>query len=500
MESDSPMELSVPGDVGRRVTDFQKLILIKVMREEKVITSITEYVRKNLGQEFIDIPPLDLTRAYKDTSIITPLVFILSSGSDPIAGLLKLAAGKDINMLDRLHMISLGQGQGPIAEDLIKKATKNGDWVFLQNCHLAASWMGRLETIIKEFQSSESDINQGFRLFLSSMPSKVFPTSVLQDSVKITNEPPKGLRANIARSFADITTDLFDVHPPQGVKFKKLLFGLSFFNAIIHERKKFGPLGWNIPYDWSNSDLEVSIIMLKNILQESKQIPWDALLYLTGEITFGGRVTDEWDRRTLKSILNRFYSVQILDDTYKFSPSGLYFAPPDADLAAYRAYIESLPFNEDPSIFGMHENANISFQLQEARRLIKIVLDVQPRLITTGGGKSPEDIVIDIASSILSTLPEPLVIGYSDGILEKRDKEDEHSRYQIIEQMFQKDESGRLINSLTTVLVQEAARFNKLLNRVRDTLENLIKAVKGLVVMSADLELVFKSILNSEVK
>lgn len=86
----------------------------------------------------------------------------------------------------------MGQGQGPVAEKMISNATKSGDWVFLQNCHLAASWMLAMEAIVKNFSTPDANIHEDFRLFLSSMPTKFFPVSVLQNSVKVTNEPPKG--------------------------------------------------------------------------------------------------------------------------------------------------------------------------------------------------------------------------------------------------------------------------------------------------------------------
>ena len=92
----------------------------------------------------------------------------------------------------RIHAISLGQGQGPVAEKMISSAMKNGDWVFLQNCHLAASWMLRMESVVKSFLAPDATIHDDFRLYLSSMPNKCFPVFVLQNSVKVTNEPPKG--------------------------------------------------------------------------------------------------------------------------------------------------------------------------------------------------------------------------------------------------------------------------------------------------------------------
>jgi dynein heavy chain len=52
-------------------------------------------------------------------------------------------------MGQRLHLVSLGQGQGLLAETMIKQAATAGDWVCLQNCHLAASWMRRLQEQVR---------------------------------------------------------------------------------------------------------------------------------------------------------------------------------------------------------------------------------------------------------------------------------------------------------------------------------------------------------------
>lgn len=86
-----------------------------------------------------------------------------------------------------------------------------------------------------------------------------------------------------------------------------MVFGLCFFHAIIQERKKFGPLGWNITYEFNDSDRECALLNLKMFCTDAT-IPWDALVYTTGEITYGGRVTDGWDQRCLKTILKGYFS------------------------------------------------------------------------------------------------------------------------------------------------------------------------------------------------
>ncbi|KAK1792527.1 hypothetical protein P4O66_012465 [Electrophorus voltai] len=443
-----------------------------------VVRAVTEFVIVSLGQQFVENPPVDLATLYMDMSPSTPLVFILSTGSDPMGA------------FQRVQSISLGQGQGPIAEKMMVEGVRKGSWVFLQNCHLAVSWMLSMEEIIKTFsepgaalcvreqKTGHAVIHENFRLFLSSMPTSVFPVTVLQNSVKVTNEPPKGLRANVRRAFTEISGPFFEEHI-LGRKWRKIIFGVCFFHAIIQERKKFGPLGWNIGYEFSDSDRECVLLNL-NLYCQTGHIPWDALIYITGEITYGGRVTDAWDQRCLRTILKSFFSPTTLEEGYRYSASGIYFAPESDSLKEYLSYIESLPVIDDPEVFGMHENADLAFQRREAATVVNAVLEAQPRSSAAGGGRSGDEVVRDLADSILARIPEKL------------------SMDAATESLLARDANGR-VNSLTTVLGQEVDRFNFLLHLLRTSLRTLQKAIAGLVVMSEEMERIYHSFLNNQV-
>ena len=192
------------------------------------------------------------------------------------------------------------------------------------------------------------------------MPADYFPVAVLQNSIKMTTEPPRGIRANLRRTYTEFSDNkLDDCRKPEA--FRRLLFGLSFFHAVSQERRKFGPLGFNNVYEFNDSDLETSIQMLKMFLDDQEEIPWDSLNYMTGEINYGGRVTDDWDRRCLLESLKKYYCAENLDDGYIYDEEGIYFCPPTGSLQSYKDYIESLPLVDTPSVFGLHQNANISY-------------------------------------------------------------------------------------------------------------------------------------------
>ena len=118
-----------------------------------------------------------------------------------------MAAEPQYNMVKgaSYHNVSMGQGQDIIAMERLEVAHRQGHWVILNNVHLMPRWLVELEKRLDQFAQEGSD--EKFRLFLSSDPAKNIPIGILARCIKITNEPPRGLRMNLKRVFLDMSED-----------------------------------------------------------------------------------------------------------------------------------------------------------------------------------------------------------------------------------------------------------------------------------------------------
>ena len=238
----------------------------------------------------------------------------------------KLAEHHNIIEQNKFKYLALGQGQAPLAESLLELGSSRGYWVILQNCHLMPSWLNTLEKFVYDLKNNKSKkIDKNFRLWLTTDPTPSFPIGILQSSLKVVTEPPDGLKLNMKGSYSRVRPSTLSSCPHP--YFKPLVFVLSFFHAVVQERRKYGKLGWNVSYDFNESDYDTSLKLLNMYLKKSFdedgnedeiKMPWESLRYLIGEVMYGGKVTDSFDRRTLNTYLNEYMGDFLFDSFQPF--------------------------------------------------------------------------------------------------------------------------------------------------------------------------------------
>lgn len=224
-------------------------------------------------------------------------------------------------------------------------------------------------------------------------------------------------------------------------------------------------------------DVQVSNDLLTTYLDEYEETPFDALKFLISEANYGGRVTDEIDRRVLAAYLNQFYCPSVLSSSnFELSSLSVYHVPDDGTLQTHREFIKTLPGTDRPEAFGQHANADIAFQLSDSRSLLCTIASLQGGGGGGGGGSgSAEDLVLNISQDLLVQCPES---------------------FDLKEVMAAKAFDP---SALHTVLFQEIERYNLLLSSIREQCTMLCKGIQGLVTMSIDLQVLFDSFLKGRV-
>jgi dynein heavy chain len=228
-----------------------------------------------------------------------------------------------------------------------------------------------------------------------------------------------------------------------------------------------------------DSDFQVSREQVQMYLESQPGVPWVTLTYIIAEVNYGGRVTDDKDVKLISAFLKRYFNEGILKDGYKLSPLAEYSSPKEGSIEDIREYVRNLPMDEDPQVFGLHSNAQITEQSQSAKRFLDTIISVQPRSTSGGGGKSPEELVEDMANGFLHRVP---------AVMKPKEAHPE---------TYKKTPEGGIV-SLGVFHSQEMDRFNVLIAKVKSTLITLGKAMKGLVVMSAQLEDMYNAFLTQK--
>ncbi|NWI54818.1 DYH17 protein, partial [Calyptomena viridis] len=467
VEMEAPENEVLPMD-WKNKSALQKLCVLRCLRPDRMTYAIRKFVEEKMGSKFVKERSIDLSEVYKESSPSTPLFFILSPGVDPLKDVEALGMRLNFTIENgKIHNVSLGQGQEVVAERAMEVAAVEGHWVILQNIHLVARWLDTLEKLAEQ-HSLES--HPEYRLFMSAEPSPspethIIPQGLLENSIKITSEPPTGMRANLHRALDLFSQETLEQCSKEA-EFRCILFALCYFHAVVAERRRFGTQGWNRPYPFNSGDLTVSVNVLHNYLEANAKVPWDDLRYLFGEIMYGGHITDDWDRRLCRTYLSEYVQAEMLEGEVSLAPG--FLVPPRMDYEAYHQYVDDNLPGESPHLYGLHPNAEMGFLTVTSDRLFRTVLELQPKESDAAGGSgssreeqaSPVKSVLD---EILGQLPEPF------NMEELMEKAKEKTPY-------------------TVVALQECERMNILTCEIRRSLKELNLGLQGELTITSEME------------
>jgi dynein heavy chain len=273
--------------------------------------------------------------------------------------------------------------------------------------------------------------------------------------------------------------------PSQASMWRKLLFNLCFLHSVVQERRKFGPLGWCVPYEYNSGDLRACILFLEKHLYAGP-ISWPTFQYMVSEAQYGGKITDDLDRRMFNTYASWLVCPAVLEDGFAYNPAHPIAPIPDnfqyvcmdeLEIDAYRTYATSFPEIDSPEIFGLHPNADLTFRVKEVTALLTTLGETQPKATGGGSGRSLDEIVVDKCNELLDKMPDNYV-------------EDDY--VQKIRRL------GGMGKPLNVFLYQEIQRFQNVLARARTTLKQIKLAVNGEVVMTTELVDAMQDIFNAQ--
>ena len=463
-EAEAPEKEKFPQE-WKKKDALQRLCMMRALRPDRMTYAVVSFVEEKLGAQFVENRSVEFAKSFEEAGPSTPIFFILSPGVNPLKDVEALGKKLGFTQAEKnFHNVSLGQGQEIVAETAMEEASREGHWVILQNIHLVKTWLPSLEKRIEECCSNS---HNDYRLFLSAEPAPtpeghIIPQSILEAAIKITNEPPTGMQANLHKALDNFDQETLEMCSKEA-EFKSILFSLCYFHAVVAERRKFGPQGWNKIYPFNTGDLIISMNVLYNYLEANNRIPWEDLRYLFGEIMYGGHITDDWDRRLCKAYLEEYMHPDQLDGELKLAPG--FSSPPNMDYQGYHWYISDHLPPENPSLYGLHPNAEIGFLTTTSENLFKTVFELQPRESGSTGGPvtTREDKIKALVDDIMEKMPEAF------NMTEIMGKVEERTPYVV-------------------VAFQECERMNMLTNEIRRSLKELDLGLKGELTITNDME------------
>ncbi|KAL8439825.1 hypothetical protein Efla_004351 [Eimeria flavescens] len=390
--------------LGDWINGLREVLLLRALRPDRVTPVLLALCESVLGPNFLAVPELspEVLREVveKQASSTSPVLFVSSPGSDPSTLVTQLAAAEQ----QPLSSVAMGSKEGfELSDKAIAKATRQGTWVLLKNVHLSLNWLHDLE---KKLHRGQAHAN--FRLFLTMEYNPKVPATLVRVSCTFVFEPPIGIKASFYRSYAM----LFGasgmpgvssrsgaagqpVQPPAAARCR-LQFLLAFLHAVILERRRYAPVGWCKPYEFSEADQKCALSIIDSWLSAAAQrgdvvsnhvaperLSWAAIRTLITQVCYGGRLDNGVDERVLRSFVEHLFRPEAFESGFYLNTpaarkpgeeSGAQLLPAPAELfkthEQYLNWVDTLPTRDMPEWIGFSYRAEWLLASRQAQSCI----------------------------------------------------------------------------------------------------------------------------------
>uniref|UniRef100_H2ZRC4 AAA+ ATPase domain-containing protein n=1 Tax=Ciona savignyi TaxID=51511 RepID=H2ZRC4_CIOSA len=396
-DEEAPEEATIPEGYSSSLDTFRKLLLIRAWCPDRITAQARHFIASTMGEKYTEAVLLDYEKMLGESEKTSPMICFLTMGSDPTDNIERLARGKGIR--------------------------KSGFPFHYPACRAIS--MGQGQEVHARRLLTQCFSDGGWLLLQNCHLGLAYMEELLEQ-----------------------------------VRWKPLLFTVAFLYTTVQERRKFGPLGWNIPYEYNQADFTTSVQFIQNHLDDldiKKGVSWNTVRYMLGEIQFGGRVTDDLDKHLLNTYCKVWFGEHIFAEKFCFYKG--YTIPRGKSIAEYHTHIDNLPLVDTPEVMGLHPNADITYQTNFANLALGTIVSIQPKESSGGAGETRESVVFKMADEMLEKLPAN----------------------------FLPHEKMGSIQPMNIFLRQELDRMQRVISVVRTTLIDLKLAIDGTIIMSENL-------------
>lgn len=464
---------------------IQRLLLIRVLSPEKVVECREACTAAVIGDFYLKVKHPKISELYSETRINRPLLIIKEESEDPTIQVLNLE-----DNLTKGETYTLSTDTEIIIKNAIENGKKMSDkaeskFIFVRDIQTVPEFNRFLIEKIREFSIPSSELNEKFRLIFSCNSCRL-PRYLLQNTIRLTYQSTKTMKEKVRNdllSFQQQENAALSI-PANKEKFspqyRRLALSLSFLHVVAEKHNIFGKYAWTKIFKITKGEIDAACALILYTLDTPKghTIPWNDMRKILEEVSLGGKMTEDYDQKSLGCLIETYINEDVAQGNYEFKKISPYKIPSFNSFTDLLTYVEKLPDEDDYIICNMNSDITLFGQRRETDNILISLQCLDPRK-----NRPPQE-KIDVTKEmlrveeairlIMKEIPE-------QGLL----KED-------INPIVMEIHKG-VLYGVNMFLLQEMNRYNSLIQKIFNSIEKIKDHLNKGTLMPLRLEKIYYS-------